>query len=247
LYKVFRIRSIMTHTKNVATFEGFVGSCTGFGDKYNPGLPKLQLDALNVLLVNAREALASVRVKKADYDRVTNSREILFRDLPRLAASVILTLDASGAKEETLHDARRYFRLLMGKRARAKALQADTAEDVKTGPRVAQLSYASRADHFARLVQLVIASPNYMANEPALTVQGLKATLKQVYSINTEVVNARVALSNARIARNEMLYTSGNCIYQTGRAARKYVRAIFGPNSEQFNQVKSLVFTKPRI
>lgn len=237
----------MTHVKNVAIFEGFVGSCTGFGDKYNPGLPKLQLDALNVLLVNAREALTSVREKKADYDRVTNSREILFRDLPRLAASVILTLDASGAKAETLDDARRCFRLLKGKRARVKALQADTEGEVKTGPRVAQLSYASLADHFARLVQLVIASPAYMTNEPELTVQGLKARVKKLYSLNSEVASIKVALSNARIARNQVLYTTSDSIYKVGRAARKYVRAIFGPNSEQFNQVKRLVFTKPQI
>jgi hypothetical protein len=237
----------MTHVKNVASFEGFVGSCTGFGDKYNPGSPKLQLDALNVLLVDAQAALTSVREKKTDYDRVTNSREVLFRSLPGLAASVILTLDASGAKAETLHDARRCFRLLKGKRARVKALQADTEGEVKTGPRVAQLSYASQADHFARLVQLVIASPAYMANEPELSVQGLKATLKKLYSFNAEVATIKVALSNARVVRNQLLYTTDSSIYMVGRAARKYVRAIFGPGSEQFSQVKSLVFTKPNI
>lgn len=237
----------MTHVKNVATFEGFVVSCTGFGDKYNPGSPKLQVDALNVLLVNAREALTSVRENKTDYDRVTNSREILFRNLPKLAASVILTLDASGAKAETLHDARRCFRLLKGKRARVKALQADTEGEVKTGPRVAQLSYASQADHFARLVQLVIASPTYLANEPELSVQGLKATMKKLYSLNSEVASTKVALSNARVARNQVLYSTDGSIYSVGRAARKYVRAIFGPGSEEFSQVKSLVFTKPEI
>ncbi|MBX2943909.1 MAG: hypothetical protein KF860_16360 [Cyclobacteriaceae bacterium] len=237
----------MTHVKNVAAFEGFVGSCTGYGDKYNPGLPKLQLDALNVLLDNARETLTSVREKRTEYDRVTNNREILFRDLPRLAASVILTLDASGAKAETLHDARRYFHLLKGKRARVKALQADTEGEVKTGPRVAQLSFASQADHFARLVQLVIASPTYTANEPELSVPGLKAMVKKLYSLNSEVATAKVALSNALIARNQVLYTTNDSIYKVGRAARKYVRAIFGPNSEQFNQVKSLVFTKPQL
>lgn len=238
----------MTHVKTVAAFEGFVGSCTGFGDKYNPGLPKLQLDALNVLLVNARQALASVTEKKTEFDRVTNSREVYYRDIPRLAASVILTLDASGAKAETLHDARGFFRMLLGKRARVKALQADPETgEVNAGPRVAQLSYASKADHFARLVQLVSTNPRYVANEPELTVPGLKATLKQLYKLNSEVARAKVALSNARIARNQVLYTAEDCIYNIGRAGRKYVRAIFGPGSEQFNQVRSLVFTKPTV
>lgn len=237
----------MTHVRNVAAFEGFVGSCTGFGDKYNPGSPKLQLDALNVLLVNARQTLTNVREKKTEYDRVTNEREVFFRELPRLAASVILTLDASGVKAETLHDARGFFRRLMGKRATVKALRADTeGEELRKGPRVAQLSYESKTDHFARLVQLVAANPNYMANEPELMVPGLKATVKKMHKLNSEVAQAKVALSRARIERNEQLYTSDQAIYQVGRAAKKYLRAIFGPNSEEFNQVKSVVFTKPR-
>lgn len=236
----------MTHVRNVASFEGFVGSCTGFGAKYNPGSPKLQLDALNVLLVNARQALTSVHENKTEYDRVTNNREVYFRNILPLAASVILTLDASGAKAETLHDARSFYRMLLGKRARVKALDADPVTgEVKTAPRVAQLSYESKTDHFARLVQLVIATPLYKANEPELSVQGLKATVKKLHSLNTEVAKARVALSNARLERNQQLYTTSEAIYEVGRAGRKYVRAVFGFNSEEYAQVKRLVFTKP--
>ncbi|MCB0490221.1 MAG: hypothetical protein KDC99_17205 [Cyclobacteriaceae bacterium] len=237
----------MTHVKNVEAFEGFVGSCTGFGDKYNPGLPKLRLDALSVLLVNARKALASVHEKKTDYDRVTNEREVFFRDIPRLAASVILTLDASGVKAETLHDAKGFYRLLLGRRAKVKALEPTPEGEMPArSPRVAQLSYESKTDHFARLVQLVSTSPNYAVNEPELSVPGLKATVKKMYSLNSAVVKARVALGNARITRNETLYSTDEAIYMVGRSARKYVRAIFGQNSEEFRQVRRFVFTKPR-
>lgn len=236
----------MTHVRNVEAFEGFVGRCTGFGDKYNPGSPKLRLDALSVLLVNARKTLASVHEMKTEYDRVTNEREIFFRNLPRLAASVILTLDASGVKAETLHDARGFYRMLLGRRAKVKALEATPeGEEPRKGPRVAQLSYESKADHFARLVQLVSASPLYMANEPELSVPGLKATVKKLYSLNSGVVKAKVALKTANLQRNETLYKTNQAIYVVGRSAKKYVRAIFGHDSEEFNQVRSYVFTKP--
>ena len=101
-------------------------------------------------------------------------------------------------------------------------------------------------EHFARLVQLVSTSPNYAVNEPELSVPGLKATVKKMYSLNSAVVKARVALGNARITRNETLYSTDEAIYMVGRSARKYVRAIFGPNSEEFRQVRRFVFTKPR-
>ncbi|MCB0490086.1 MAG: hypothetical protein KDC99_16505, partial [Cyclobacteriaceae bacterium] len=168
-----------------------------------------------------------------------------FRDIPKLAASVILTLDASGVKAETLHDARRFFKLLKGSGRKSIIEAAAEGEAPTKGPRVAQLSYESRADHFARLVQLVASESLYMTNEPELSVPGLKATSKKLYSLNSAVVKAKVAWSNARITRNETLYSAEEAIYVVGRAARKYVRAIFGPNSEEFNQVKRYVFKKP--
>ncbi|MEP2670428.1 MAG: hypothetical protein ABJH04_15605 [Cyclobacteriaceae bacterium] len=237
----------MTHVKNVETFEKLLGFCSGYGDKYNPGLPKLQLDALSVLLVNARQALASVKANKTEYNFMTNDREELFRNMPRLAASVILTLAASGAKEETLDDARVFFRLMTGRRAKARIPLASTEEEKEKRSKFAQLSYISKADHFARLVQTISVAPNYTANEPELSVAGLKSILKKMNSLNSGVAKVEVALSNARISRNELLYTSDTAIYNTAASVKKYVRAIFGLNSEQYRQIKSLRFTKPKI
>ena len=235
----------MTTYKTVGTFEKLLGFCTGHGDKYNPGSPKLQVDALSVLLVNAREALANVKAAKTEYNNVTNSREQLFRDMPKLASSVILTLAASGAKEETLDDARVFFRNISGRRAKPRPPMASTEEEKKARSKYAQLSYLSKADHFAKLVQAISADPNYLANEPDLSVPGLKAALKNMRNLNSRVAEAQVKLSNARIARNEILYTKGNSVYQVAKGVKKYVRAIFGLNSEQYRQIKNLSFIKP--
>ena len=237
----------MTNVRNVETFNQIVGFCSGYGDKYKPGSPKLQLDALSVLLVNARQSLANVKAAKTEYDNLTNDREVLFRDLPKLAASVILTLSASGAKKETLNDARVFFRLMTGRRAKERAPLASTEEEKKNRPKFAQLSYVSKADHFAKLVQVISVDPSYMANEPELSVTGLKSILKKMNSLNSSVAEVKVKLSNARITRNEWLYTKAEAIVPVSRAVKKYVRAIFGLNSEQYRQIKNLSFTKARI
>lgn len=237
----------MTTVKTVGTFEKLLGFCTGHGDKYNPGSPKLQVDALSVLLVNAQESLAKVKAAKTEYNNVTNSREQLFRDMPKLASSVILTLAASGAREETLDDARVFFRNISGRRAKQRPPLASTEEEKKARAKFAQLSYISRADHFAKLVQAVSADPNYVANEPDLSASGLESILEKMRSLNSEVAEVQVKLSNARIARNEILYTKSNSVYKVAKGVKKYVRAIFGLNSEQYRQIKNLSFTKPNF
>lgn len=237
----------MTHVKTVAAYEGFVRSCSGLGDKYNPGSPKLQLEALNVLLVNATESLAKVKAAKTEYDNLTNDREVMFRDLPKLAASVILTLSASGASDETLNDARVFFRLINGRRATDRPPVASADEELKKRPKFGQRSYVSLADHFSRLVQAATVDPNYMANEPHLSKEGLKSILEKMNGLNSEVAQVKVTLSNARIARNEILYTSPSSVYEVFRLGKKYVRAIFGLNSEQYRQMKSNSISKPQI
>ena len=243
----FSVPYNMTTVKTVGTFEKLLGFCSGYGDKYNPGSPKLQLDALSVLLVNARETLANVKAAKTEYNRVTNSREQLFRDMPKLASSVILTLSASGAKKETLDDARVFFRLITGRRAKQRPPMASTEEEKKARSKYAQLSFISKADHFARLVQAIKVDPNYVANEPDLSVDGLKSILKKMHSLNSGVAEAVVKLSNARVARNEVLYNQITSVCNTAADVKKYVRAIFGLNSEQYRQIKNLRFTKRTI
>lgn len=237
----------MTYVKTVAAYEGFVRSCSGLGAKYNPGSPKLQLEALNVLLVNATQSLANVKAAKTEYDNLTNDREVMFRDLPKLATSVILTLSASGASEETLNDARVFFRLINGRRAKDRPPVASADEELKKRPKFGQRSFASLADHFARLVQAVTVDPNYAANEPNLSKEGLKSILEKMNSLNSEVIQVKVKLSNARIARNEILYTRPDSVYEVLKMGKKYVRAIFGLNSEQYRQIKSSKVIKPEI
>lgn len=238
----------MSHAKNAAAYGKLISWCTGLGGKYKPGHPNLHLEALNALLVDAKQALENVKVTKSNLNNETNVREIEFGNLPKVASSILFSLAASGASEQTLDDARVFLRQMTGRKLKDRApIPSEKAKEVINTRPLTQQSYVSRADHFARLVQVAADSPNYQPNEPELQVPGLNALVAKLQELNVRVAAADVAWSNARIERTNRFYAKGSSILATARKVKNYVRAIHGVNSEQYRQLKGLSFTKPKI
>jgi hypothetical protein len=241
----------MTHVKNAEAFARLVDFCTGYGGSYNPGRSTLRMDALVNQKQEVALALNSVISAKTLFDNAVNQRKQVFDQLTRVIASVMRLLEASGASTEKLEDARAYVHQIKGYVVRVRpavpspeAQALDPAIQVPGRARL-QTSYASKADWFARLVDAVATEPMYQANEQQLSVAGLTEMLSQLKAQNQLVSAARVAWSNAMISRNKVLYERDHSLYTTAVAVKKYVRAIFGHDSEQYAQVKTLSLTKP--
>lgn len=234
----------MSHVKNVAAFEKLLGYCSGYGGSYNPGLPNLTVSNMSDLLAKARQAVQQANATKSDLNNETNLREIFYDNLPKLTSSIIFTLAASGASEQTLKDARVFFRQITGRKLRDRApIPSDQLKEVALNKSVSQGGYINTAGQFAKLVEMVSDEPRYRPNEPHLQVKGLKAALEKMNGLNTSVANTQVIWSNARVKLNNELYANDTSMYATARLVRKYVRAVFGLNSSQYQQLKSILFT----
>jgi hypothetical protein len=238
----------MTHVKNAEAFTRMVNFCTGYGGKYNPGRPTLQVDALAHQMKLASQALEQVITTKSHFDNVVNERRQVFAQLRRLAASVLRTLEASGASPEKLEDARSFASQVTGfvSRATVKTEEASVDTPPVTSKRsLRQMAYVSKADAFAKLLKAVATEPQYQVNEAHLAVKGLEERLEKLQALNQQVYAARTAWSNALIERNKVMYDQKESMLAVARAVRKYVRAIFGHDSQEYAQVKALRFTKP--
>lgn len=236
----------MTHIKNADAFSRLVDFCTGYGGTYNPGRQTLQIERLVTQLKEARQALEQVIVAKTFYDNAVNERMQVFGQLPRLAASVLRTLEASGAAPEKVEDARSFVHQITGYSSMSRVpVLAENEQEATASRSTLQLAYVSRADSFTKLVEAVSTEPLYQSNEKHLSIAGLTETLNVLHQLNQRVSAARVVWSNARIGRNQIMYLLPQSLWQTIRAVRKYVRAIFGHDSEQYAQIKNLGFTKP--
>ena len=239
----------MTHVKNTEAFSRLVGFCSGYGGTYNPGRQTLQIDALVNKVIETQSAMEQVKVAKAEYDNQVNLRKQTFDLLPRLISSILRTLEASGAKPEKLDDARSFVHQLIGSspknRAPLPSDQADQLSKRTTQRSRLQLAYVSKADAFSRLVKAVNTEPLYLAHESTLSTEGLNAKVQELNQLNRQVADARAQWSKAMIERNSVLYSSEVSMKKTAQASKKYVRAIFGHDSEQYALVKSLTFKQP--
>ena len=237
----------MSHIKTVEAFGKLMGICTGYGGSFNPGRPNLQANAMSALTNNARQVMADVHAAQTEFDNATNTREVAFKDIQRLGTRIISTLKASGASKLTIEDAQASVRKLTGKRAGSRLpLPAEAATAPKPRTRTARgLDYASMAYHFAKLLETVSAEASYQPNEAELSVAGLTSQMANLQSLNLAVNSASAQLSNVRTKRNALLYADANNVVDIGNAVKQYVRAAYGPASEQNKEVKRIRFTKP--
>jgi hypothetical protein len=204
------------------------------------------MNALVAQKQQANAALTQVINAKSLYDNEVNQRKQVFDQLPRLAASVMRTLEASGATVEKLDDARQFVRMITGSSPKNRPpVSSAEAQQSPQARSVLQLAYVSKADSFAKLVSAVVTEPLYMSNEPHLSKAGLTDKVNQLNALNEQVSLARIAWSNSRMERNAVFYSQPQSVYATVKAVKKYVRAIYGPDSEQYGQVKDLSFIKP--
>ena len=244
----------MKHVKNVETLEKLLRFCTGYGGRYNPVRPKLQLSTLNALLAQANEAMSGEKLARTKYDNVTNTREVAFKEVPKLASRIVNLLSSSGASAQALDDARLFFHKLYGyepkdrdpipsPRKGSPPLPEPPSPERKRAP--GHKSYASIADSFEKLVTMVSTVPGYQAHETTLKVDALESKVVELKKLNTDAVEARVNWSNGLTTRNQVLYTNDTAIYNTGREVKLYVKAAFGPDSEEYAKIKKLNFTKP--
>jgi hypothetical protein len=211
-------------------------------------LPNLQLSALQELSAKAQQILEQKDVARSTLNKVTNEREIAFASLKKLVSAVLFALDASGASEQTMKDARVFLRQVNGRsKSREPLPSGATAEPVIKSRPVRSGGYEAMANQFSQLVELVSQEPSYQPNEPHLAVAALREVLTQLQLHNTNVKAARADFFHARVALQEVYYGETNSIVETGRAAKKYLRSVYGLNSNEYSQVRKIKFNKTKI
>lgn len=233
----------MTHVKTADAFSKLVGFCTGYGGKYNPGRPNLRIESMVSQLDEARQSFETVKNAQANLNNRVNKRKQKYDQLSKLAASILRALEASGAATEKQDHARQFLHQMVGRTSKNRApIPSEAAPEKKTQANL-QLAFVSKADSFSKLVKAVSTEPLYVLNEPELSPEGLTTVVNELDQLNQQVDEARKVWRNALIARNELLY-SASSLCSTARAVKKYVRAIYGPGSAQYAQVKALQFAK---
>jgi hypothetical protein len=242
-----KTKNVMTTVNNMQAFNNLIGYCTGYGGKYNPGRQNLRIEALQSKMEAVRQTLDVVKETRVHFSNEVNARKQAFDQLPVLVASVMRTLEATGASAEKLANARTFVKGFFGrlpKSATSEPIPQAAATPAPVKRSRLQMAYVSKVEWFARLIETVATEPLYQPNEEELSVAGLQKKLTELHSLNQRVTDARIQWSNALVARNELMYDADESLLRTAMAVKKYLRAVFGYSSPQYSQVKNLILTK---
>jgi len=232
------------HAKNVANLQDLIEFISGYGAMYNPSKNNLKLPQINTQKTAAETSLAEVITKKTDFNNKVNLRVAAFSDVKTLATRLLAALQTTDASKETIDDAKTFNKKIQGKGSSKPATPLDPNAPPPNTISTSQQSYDQLIQHLAGLKAVLETEPSYAPNEPDLQIVTLGTKITDLSQKNTAVAQSYTAVSNARIARDKILYTAENSIYETAKEIKLYVKAIFGANSPEFKQVKGIEIKK---
>jgi hypothetical protein len=239
------------HAKNVENFSRLDAHVISFGAAYAPADPRLQTANLTTVRQAAGAALAGLSAANPPYLQTVSRRETAFDNIAQLAARALHIAETLHLDQATINALRELVRKLYGRRAKPKKIipLADDPNAEQTAPEhryisVSQLSFDQRIEHFAQFVDILNAEPAYQPAETDLSVAGLTARLTEMRAANNAVTQAGIALTAARNTRNTVLYTALTGLVDIALDIKKYVRAAFGADSNEYNTIKGLQFKR---
>lgn len=244
------------HAKNVANFEDLISYCAGYGVTYNPILNAIKIANMNTLKTSANTAIGNVSTTFTTFKNATNSREIVFLPLKKLATRIMSALKACGVPEQTIKDALTINHKLQGKRAKPIITVQNNQNkivdpneppvEIPKNISVSQQSYDSQIEFFGKLIDLLTATVAYNPNEVDLKLPALNTLLTNMKTTNTAVITATTSFSNARIARSKLLYTPVTGLVDVAGECKAYVKSVFGATSLEYKQVSKIQFKKQK-
>ena len=235
------------HAKNVSNFESLISFVRGYGATYNPSKNAIRIEALEVILANAKRSLIDIDTVFPAYTNAVSARESAFAPLSKIITRVNNAIKATDTTEQVDESVKTLVRKLQGTRASAKISDEDKKQLAAEGKEVNQISasqmgYDNRLENLYKLIMLLSSIPQYNPNEEELKISTLRALYEDLKAKNMAVINTTTPLSNARIARNEIMYEPLSGLVDISFDSKVYIKSVFGSSSPQYKQVSKLEF-----
>jgi len=235
------------HAMNVANFFKLVSYCEGYGMKYNPANPQLQLINLRMLGDNAKSLSGIVNEMLPPRDAARTARALAFKPLSPLATRLLNAIKASTTDSKVDDNIKTYVRKIKGERASEKIEVTKVAGVASTDDTnqqsSSQLDFNNRLNFLDILIKQLAFIPQYTPNEPELQPASLRALYNDLSAKNAVAVEAEVKIENARIARNKVMYTPLTGLVDVASDVKTYVKSVFGPTSVEYKQISGLKFS----
>lgn len=136
----------------------------------------------------------------------------------------------------TLDQAKSLNRLIQGSKKKKEETNGEENQESKSVSTSRQ-SYTQLADNFSKLLQLLSTIPNYNPNTEELKLTTLNTYLTTLTDSTQKVDQTEAELNTKLIERNNILYADGTGLYTIAQNVKKYVKSVYGANSEEYSKV----------
>ena len=210
-----------------------------YGADYNPSNPAIAIANLKIMNVTGQELLDTARTYMQVKKVGTQDRQDVYGNLKPLATRILNELEASGAPQATVDNAKHYVLKIRG--ARIIKINPDSPANHISA---SQTSFTEQVQHFTDLINVLTPCPEYNPNITDLQLTALTAKRDAMISSNNTVSTAQAVWSTSRIARNQFFNAPVTGYVETYQAVKRAVKAIFGANSPQYHQLGNLTFKR---
>ena len=219
------------------------------GTTFKPSNPLLLISAQIQLKTDAQKAFDDVSVALGIYNEAANQREIAYEPLSSLSTQIVNALDAAGASQQSIENARTFVRKIRGDESLNKLTDEEIAALKAEGKEyhshsTSQMSFDNREANFGYLIDTVAAVEEYNPNEEFLQIVNLRKTKADLSEKNATAVAKEKILRKSRLDRNIIFNTPKSGLVAVANGVKKYIKSVFGANSAQFKDVAALKFSK---
>ncbi len=235
---------------NVRMFEKLKLFCKKLGAKFNPpagsGILLADLDAKETAI---KAADLVYHEKTPALILAVNKRMDQMKPIDKLFTKVKNVVMVCDVAQSLKDDVSNYVREIHGNRAKVKVVMDPADPSVPTDGTVVQISasqqgFDNKLDNAYKCYWLLKAEPNYLPNEPELTIAKIGDVLDELKDLNTSVADIEPEVTLARLARNKEMYEDIKGGNELASKIRKYIKAVYGGNSTIYHEVCKFKFTK---
>jgi hypothetical protein len=104
--------------------------------------------------------------------------------------------------------------------------------------------YDSITSYLEKMIDTFAAEPNYQPKEANLKIDGLRAKLEDLRTLNRVVGRSTEQLRVARSQRKVLLFKGSDSLYEVGKMAKGYVKSVYGYKGDTNVAIRKISFTK---
>ncbi|CAN5453384.1 hypothetical protein BH10ACI1_BH10ACI1_16090 [soil metagenome] len=232
-------RNELTEAKFFEDVEKIIAEAEREGVAYNPPNPFANLSALQTQRNSSAAQRTVNQASDAIEETKRNNRENLYKILNSDVTSLVDYVKSAGMPENDVNALKSIARTIKGGRA-----EAIDKNDGAIHISVAHLSYASRADNYARFIEQY-ESLGIVATEDMYKAATHRAKLAALQQANTEVITAEANTNTSGELLDKLAYLDDNSLMNGCISAKAYIKSKYKTTGQPYKNIAKTRFVLP--